>query len=187
MKKFILTIVAVLGLSTFAGASDNTIGIEYQWKQNRDTNKVANQIQVGASHTFDNKFTLDALIQTQQQRTGNTTDGRVEAGISYVAPVFSKVSVGIRGGIGQQLAVPENFYIYNIQPAVFVDLTDKATGVIAYKFEDSFNDKYLAKTQEWSAGVNYKVTKAGSVGVTYFRDNLEDQSQGLRLGYTLQF
>lgn len=142
---------------------------------------------MGVSHTFANKFTADVLIQTQQQRTDNATDGRVEAGVSYVAPIFKNVSVGVRGGVGQQFSTPENFYIYNIQPAVFVDLSDKITAVGAFKFEDSFNDKYVAKTQEWSAGVNYKVTKAGSVGVTYFRDNLEDQSQGLRVGYTLQF
>lgn len=187
MKKFILTAVAILGLSSFALAADNTIGVEYQWKQDRNTNKVVNQIQLDAAHTLTKNLVVDVLVQTQQERTGNTVNGRVEAGLTYGTPVFGTVSVGVRGGVAQQITAPENYYVYNIQPAVFVDLSDKVTGVCAYKIENSFDSKYVAKSQEWSAGATYKLSKVSNVGVTYFRSNLEDQSQGLRVGYSVSF
>lgn len=188
MKKILLAFLFVVGLSSFASASENNFGVEYQWKQYKGTNASANQVQVNVQHIFDNKFGVDALFQGQQQYQAKDIDGRLEAGISYSTKVVGSVSVGVRGGVGNQFTTVKNYVVYNVTPAVSLELTPKISLNGSFKYENSFEtDKYKVELQEWVVGPTYKVNDKNMVGVSYFRDNLTEQSQGVKVGYTLAF
>ncbi len=179
MKKM-LTILAVMAMIGSVSAHAAGLGIQYDRVTNTSGTGSANSVTIKPSVDMFG-LTVDGLLTGTRAGTTDTSTTaqlRVRKDVHVVGPV----SVFGRVGVGSTFATGDVTNFYTINPGVQYAVTPKLTAIAQYTYTNAFTANAALRTNTWSAGASYALTKSDSIEVRYNRI-LGDQ---VAHGYTVE-
>lgn len=182
MKKLLVTALAVLATSVFAGDS---VTLEGQHIDNVGSN-AQKQYVLSAKKEISSNFAVDAAFQNAQTENTNALSTRLEAGVigSYAV---GPVSVYTRAALGEKYTNTTNFSYYSIEPGVQVPF-GPLTAKVGWRYRTAVDsDTNADQTHTMRYSLNYTVTKLDTVGVRYDRVNGDNDQKVVSFNYARGF
>jgi predicted porin len=127
------------------------------------------------------------LLSSRDVQTGEMYT-YIEPQVTRMFPVGkSPVSVGATASLGLLTAKSDSYRYGSIEPKVAYAVNDKLTLGAGARYRNTFDNQIKFESWTYSAGANYKLTKATSVTVAGFEKNLDERSTGVILSVTQNF
>jgi hypothetical protein len=186
MKKLLVTALAVLATSVFAGDS---VTLEGQHIDNIGSN-AQSQYVLTAKKDITSNFAGDVAFQNAQTQNTEALSTRLEFGLTGSYSAFGPIGVYTRAAVGEKYTNTTNFGYYSIEPGVVVAVPGVAgLGVKAgYRFRTAIQDDVNHdETRTGRIGASYAFTKNDSVGVRYDRVSGDSTQKVYAASYTRSF
>lgn len=188
MKKLVLALT--LAFASVAQAESFIHG-QYTFRdtiagQAGEPNRQGVNLTVG--NHYGNGITLDGGIQVREQNGSNGTETtRLEAGASYLVPVYGDLSFYTRGALGYKQTSGDNWTYYSVEPGIKYQVAQPLSVRLAYRYRDSFSDSQFDKSNTVRLGAEYALNKTSALTLGVDRSYGDSEFLGVNVGYAVKF
>ncbi|WP_267215858.1 hypothetical protein [Chelatococcus asaccharovorans] len=198
MRPIIWLLTGILALAVdrpCARADETAIGANITFERLPDDFAATRgtDVEVNASHTFDNKLIVGGLAKYYDTISSDSSHAIIQITIGYAWSLGDYLTLTANGGIGGHLQLTgsgNDFPYYVFDVGLDVPVTDLLTwNLVSVRYRNAFDTSNDFETPAIATGFSIRLDKQNSISVKIERDWSDGSPEytGVQIGYTYRF